>query len=94
MGLPDKPTKHITRPQDPIGTVKNGKIKVFDGDSGKVAWRQGRSGMSKDFDGDPTAANHNRSGLKPQPKHSPRMGKRPKHRAHMGSREKAYSGDE
>lgn len=92
--LPDKTTKHIQRPQAPIGTVKNGKIKVLDGDSGKIAWRQGTTGMSKDFDGDPTAVNHNKAGLKPRPKHSPHMGRRPKHNPHMGSREKAYSGDE
>lgn len=94
MNLPDKPTKHIERPQAPIGAVKNGKIKVLDGDTGKISWRQGRTGMSRDFDGDPVSTNHNRSGLKPRPKHSARMGRRPKHRSHMGTREKAYSGDE
>lgn len=67
---------------------------MLDGDTQKVGWRQGTTGMSKDFDGDPVAQNKNREGLKARPKHSPRMGKRPKHTPHAGGRDGAYGGDE
>jgi len=50
--------------------------------------------MSKDFDGDPISVNHNRSGLKKNPKHSPRMSKERRHKSHMGGREGAYVQDE
>ena len=29
----------------PLGTVKNGKIRIKDGTTGKISWRSGRSGM-------------------------------------------------
>lgn len=59
MRLPKRSTKHVTNPQDPIGWVKHGRVKVKDGDSGKVGWRQVRRGMLSDFDGEPTSTRHN-----------------------------------
>lgn len=70
----------MTKPEWPIGATKKGKIKVKDGTTGKTSWRQGTTGMSRDWDGDPIAANYNREGLKRKPKHTP----------HQGKREKAY----
>ena len=61
----------------PIGAVKDDKMKVLDGDTQKVSWRQGRKGFSKDFDGDPTSTQHNKAGLKPAPKHQGHVGRRP-----------------
>jgi hypothetical protein len=58
--LPDKAFKHIPRPQAPVGTVKQGKIKVFDGDKQKMSWRQIRRGIIRDYDGDPTSVAHDR----------------------------------
>jgi len=50
---------------------------------------------TQNFDGDPIAVNHNRQGLKKQPKHSARMGGEKRHKPHMGGRDGAYnSGDE
>lgn len=87
MSLPDKGTKHIPKPQAPIGAKKDGKLKVVDGRTGKVSWRQGTKGFMKDFDGDPTAMNHNRAGMKKRPQHSPRMGaKKRGHTPYMGDR--------
>lgn len=87
MSLPDKGTKHIPKPQAPIGSTKDGKMKVIDGRTGKESWRQGTRGFLKDFDGDPTAANHNRAGLKNRPQHHSRMSVKHKtHRASMGDR--------
>lgn len=87
MSLPDKGTKHIPKPQAPIGAVKNGKLKIIDGRTGKESWRQGTTGFLKDFDGDPTAKNHNRAGLKNRPQHHAKMAaKRRSHKAYMGSR--------
>lgn len=79
--MPDKATAHITRRKPPIGAVKDGKIKVLDGDTGKESWRSGRSGMSRDFDGDPISTNYNKKDLKPAPKHQTHKGKRP-HKPH------------
>jgi hypothetical protein len=87
MSLPEKPTKHITRKQAPIGAKKDGKLKIFDGETERVSWRQGRSGFSRDWDGDPTAKNYNRSKMKKVPTHSARMGKRPSHKPDMDGRE-------
>lgn len=84
MSLPDKPVKHIARKQAPIGAVRDDRIKVMDGKTGKVRWRKGRGGFARDWDGDPIAVNYNRSRLKSRPKHSPRMGKRPMHRPNLG----------
>lgn len=72
--LPNKPTKHIKKPQPLVGAVKNGKLKVLDGDTGKTSWRQGTTGMSRDWDGDPISSNYNLSGIKSRPTHSPKMG--------------------
>ena len=77
MDLPDKATKHIERHRKPVGTVKEGKIKVKDGDTGRVTWRQGTTGMLRDWDGDPIATAYNRAEAKKTPKHNPReTGKR------------------
>lgn len=62
----------------PIGGVKDSKMKVIDGDTGKVSWRQGKKGFSRDFDGDPIAQNKNRKGLKDRPKHQVHEGRRPR----------------
>lgn len=87
MSLPDKGTKHIPKPQAPIGAKKDGKLKVVDGRTGKVSWRQGTKGFMKDFDGDPTSTNHNRAGMKKRPAHSPRMSvKHKSHKPYMGGR--------
>jgi hypothetical protein len=53
MGLPTKSIKHVARHQEPIGTQKKLKIKIKDGDTGKVSWRSGKKGFLRDFDGDP-----------------------------------------
>jgi hypothetical protein len=98
MNLPDKSTRHIPKPQAPIGAKKNGKLKIVDGRTGKVSWRQGTKGFLKDFDGDPTATNHNKAGMKQRPTHSPKMGaKKRGHRPNMGSRpqhEPGHSGED
>ena len=91
MSLPDKATKHIPKHQEPIGAVKNGKVKVLDGDTQKIGWRQGTTGMSKDYDGEPTSARHNVKDLKPRPKHHSHMGnKKEGHKPHQGQRDPAY----
>jgi len=92
--LPKKSTKHTTQKQAPVGAIRNGKIKVMNGDTGKVSWRQGRKGFARDWDGEPIARNYNRSGMKTQPKHSPKSGKKSKSKTHMGDRQGAYVGDE
>lgn len=73
--LPDKATKHITKPTWPIGMVKGRKRKVKDGDTGVESWRQTSKGFLRDWDGDPIANNYNKSGLKPSPKHTPYSGR-------------------
>ena len=82
MALPDKATKHISKPEAPIGTVKDGKRKVLDGDTGRVSWRQGLTGFSKDYDGDPTAETPNVKDMKPRPHHKIHTGRRqrPQHK--------------
>jgi hypothetical protein len=74
--LPKKPIKHITKPKWPIGSVKDGKVKVKDGATGKESWRQGTKGFARDWDSDPTSVQYNKKGLKNQPKHHPKMGDR------------------
>lgn len=87
MSLPDRATKHIPKPQESIGARKNGKIKVIDGRTGKVAWRQGTRGMMKDYDGDPIAVNHTAANIKKRPQHHPRdQVKMKSHKPYMGSR--------
>jgi len=81
MSLPDRATPKIPRHNVPIGTVKEGKMKVLDGDTQKIRWRQGRTGFSKDFDGEPIAQNKNREGLKNRPRHSAHEGRKP-HKPH------------
>lgn len=94
MSLPDKGTKHIPKPQAPIGSTKDGKLKVIDGRTGRESWRQGTKGFSKDFDGEPTAQTHNRAGLKKRPYHKPKMNvKHKSHRPRMGSRPQHQAGE-
>ena len=90
--MPEKSTKHIARPQEPIGAVKDGKVKVLDGDTQRIGWRSGTKGMSRDYDGEPTAAQPNLRDLKSQPKHSAHMANKTKgHKAHKGQRDGAYN---
>jgi hypothetical protein len=58
MGLPDKPIKHIPVHQQPVGASRKGKLKVKDGNTGKVSWRSGKRGFLRDYDGDPTSNNY------------------------------------
>lgn len=92
MALPDKATPHIPRKQAPIGARKDGKVKIVDGETGKVKWRQGRKGFLRDWDGDPIAQNYNRADAKDKKMHSPRMGRKKKHTPRMG--EKGLSREE
>lgn len=88
--MPDRSTKHIPKKHAPIGATNKGKVKVLDGDTQRESWRQGTTGMSRDWDGDPVSTNYNKRDLKKQPHHSPRM--RPeKRKVNMGDREGAYS---
>jgi hypothetical protein len=84
--LPTKATKHITRHQQPVGAVKGGRLKVQDGDTGKISWRQGNIGFSKDWDGEPIAENYNAKDLKPRPRHHTHTGKKETHKTYMGNR--------
>ena len=87
MSLPDRATKHIPKTQAPLGSKKNGKLKIIDGRTGKVGWRQGTKGFVKDYDGDPIAVNHTAEDAKKNPHHSPRMSiKHRSHRPKMGSK--------
>lgn len=72
--MPEKSTKHITNPQDPLGWMKDGKVKTQDGDTGKIVWRGVRRGILRDFDGDITSQVHNKENAKITNTHSPRMG--------------------
>ena len=56
-------------------------MKVLDGDTQKISWRQGRTGFLKDFDGEPIANNKNREGLKSRPKHQAHESRQP-HKPH------------
>ena len=89
--MPNNATKHITRPQAPIGAKKDGKLKIKDGDTGAVSWRQSKKGFRKDYDGDPTSKDYNAGDMKSFPKHSPHFGGKSKgHQPHMGQRDPAY----
>ena len=76
--MPKESTKHIPKPQNPIGWVKQGKIKVQDGDTGKVFWRSVRRGLVLDNDSEPTSQVHDKDLAKIPNNHSPRMGKKRK----------------
>ena len=81
MSLPKKASKHIPKKEAPIGSVKDGKLKVKDGATGKISYRQGLSGFKRDYDGEPIAANFNRKDLKNAPKHHSHDGRK----SHEGS---------
>lgn len=53
--MPFKPTEDPGRTEYPIGMVKDGRIKVVDGSTGKPVWRSAKEGMVKDLDGDPVS---------------------------------------
>jgi hypothetical protein len=56
--LPKKATRHITNPHDPLGWVRNQKIKTLDSDTQKVAWKSVRRGLLLDNQGgEPTSQN-------------------------------------
>ena len=74
--MPKRTTRHIPKPQHPLGWVKEGKIKVQDGETGKVSWRGVRRGLLADFDGDPTSTRHNYKDAVDVNHHSVHMGKR------------------
>lgn len=80
--MPDKGTKHIPRPQLPVGAVKGGKVKVKDGDTGSVTWRSGRKGMLRDWDGDAISTRYNKKDAKVKSTHKVHRGKRPKKDVH------------
>lgn len=77
--MPAKATKHIPKTKEPIGTVKDGKLKVVDGETGKPTWRSGKKGFAQDYDGEPTTKDYNSKDLKHQPSHKPHHGGRRKH---------------
>lgn len=90
MSLPDVASPHIRKPQAPIGAVRNDKIKTVDGETGRIVWKQGKKGMARDWDGDPTSKQYNKDGLKKKPRHKVRMGyKRAKHKPHLGERRRS-----
>lgn len=76
--LPKK-RKHIPKHRDPVGTVKNGRVKIQDGDTGKVSWRQSKSGFLRSVDGEPTSKRYQYSQMK----------KKPTHKVHMGHKRKS-----
>ncbi len=82
MSLPDKSTRHIPKKRLPVGAIKNGKVRVKDGTTGKIGWRSGRSGMSRDWDGDPTSKNYNKKDMKPSKTHTVHRGRRSKKDIH------------
>lgn len=93
MGLPDKATKHIPKKRLPVGAVKNGKVRVKDGTTGKTSWRSGRSGMGRDWDGDPIATNYNKKDMKPSKTHTVHYGRKPKKDIHHAG-ESSWKDDE
>ena len=75
--MPQKSTKHIAKPQNPIGWVKDGKVKIKDGDSGKVGWRSARRGFAGfDYDGEPTSQIRGKEGIKENRTHTVHRGRR------------------
>ena len=81
--MPDKATKHIPKHRQPVGAVKDGRVKIQDGYTKKISWRQGTKGMSRDWDGDPIATNYNYEGLKNRPQHHAKKGSRRTHKPKM-----------
>lgn len=81
-GLPEKSTKHVPKRQLGVGAVKNGKIRVKDGTTGKVSWRSGRSGMSADWDGDAISTNYNKRDMKQHKTHTVHAGRQSKKDIH------------
>jgi hypothetical protein len=77
MGLPEKSIKHVARHQEPVGTAKKGKLKIKDGDTGKVSWRSGVRGFVRDMDGDPISTVYANRDMKIS------------HKIHGGSKSKA-----
>lgn len=78
MPLPTRP-KHIPKPQKPVGWIKDGKMKVQDGDTGKMGWRGVRRGLLRDFDGDPISTRHNVKNAKVPHSHTTHMGNKKAH---------------
>ena len=74
--MPKKSVKHIPKHIPPVGTVKAGRIKVIDGDTGREVWRQGTTGMSRDWDGDAISHDYNAGKMKSKPRHKPHSGKK------------------
>lgn len=77
--MPKKSTKHIPKPQDPVGWIRHGKIKTIDGDTGKVVHRGVRRGMLRDYDSDVTSERKDARDAKKHKTHTPRSG-RPRRR--------------
>jgi len=65
-----------------VVAVKNGKVKVKDGDTGNESLRSGRSGMARGWDGDAIANNYNKRDMKPSKTHQTHQGRRPKKDIH------------
>lgn len=64
MGLPDRPFKHVPKHQAPVGATRKGKLKVQDGDTGKIGWRSGKKGFVRDYDGDATSKVYSNKDMK------------------------------
>lgn len=74
--LPQKATKHIPKKRDPVGWIKNGKIKTLDAETNKVAWKGVRRGLLTDTQGgEPTSHRENYQEAKVTTTHSPRSGR-------------------
>lgn len=67
--LPKGTTRHIPRKRLPIGAVKDGKVKIFDGEKQKASWRGGKKGLLRDLDGTPTSTNRTASQMRRSPSH-------------------------
>jgi hypothetical protein len=80
MSLPDRSTKHIPKHLLPVGSFKNGRIKIKDPVTGKVSWRGGRKGLMRDWDGKPTSHNYNKKDAKQQKSHTVHTGRNPNNR--------------
>lgn len=77
MGLPEKSIKHVAIHQEPVGTTKKGKMKIKDGDTGKISWRSGKHGFLRDYDNEATGINYANKDMKIS------------HKIHGGSKSKA-----
>ena len=72
-------TKHIPKKQAPVGAKKDGKMKVLDGQTQTVRWRQGKAGFVRDYDGDPiSAAKQDTTGIKERKTHTVHEGRKPR----------------